>query len=49
MTENGYKIEKPRSSRRKRNTGPSNAREMCDQLKLDLLLTSGGTGFSPRD
>lgn len=24
-------------------------RHMCDDLKLDLILTSGGTGFSPRD
>ncbi|NLP36864.1 MAG: MogA/MoaB family molybdenum cofactor biosynthesis protein [Firmicutes bacterium] len=49
MTENGYKIEKTAILPDEREILAQAMREMCDQLKLDLLLTSGGTGFSPRD
>jgi len=49
MTENGYKIEKTVILPDDRQVLAQEMIDMCDKLKLDLILTSGGTGFSPRD
>lgn len=49
MAQNGYKIEKTVVLPDEREILAKEMIEMCDNLKLDLILTSGGTGFSPRD
>lgn len=49
LIENGYIIEKKIILPDERDLLSREMIYMSDELKLDLILTTGGTGFSPRD
>ncbi|MDK2917929.1 MAG: hypothetical protein PWQ37_662 [Candidatus Petromonas sp.] len=49
MSANGYDIAMWKILPDEREEISKELINMCDNLKLDLILTTGGTGFSPRD
>lgn len=49
MEEKGYIVEKYIILPDHKDSIKKELKEMSDSLKLDLILTTGGTGFSPRD
>ncbi|MFU0825094.1 MogA/MoaB family molybdenum cofactor biosynthesis protein [Clostridium sp.] len=49
MTSNGYDVAYYKILPDEREMLSKELIKMCDILKLDLILTTGGTGFSPRD
>lgn len=49
MSSNGYKVETWNILPDERHEISKEIINMCDNLKLDLIFTTGGTGFSPRD
>jgi len=49
MESNGYLTKKYVVLPDERNVLTKEMKVMCDELEVDLLLTSGGTGFSKRD
>lgn len=49
MSSNCYKVEEWKILPDERDVISKELIDMCDNLKLDLILTTGGTGFSPRD
>ncbi|MCT4564587.1 MAG: MogA/MoaB family molybdenum cofactor biosynthesis protein [Maledivibacter sp.] len=49
MSSNGYKVETWNILPDERYEISKEIINMCDNLKLDLIFTTGGTGFSPRD
>lgn len=49
MTNNGYDVAYYKILPDEREMISKELIKMCDILKLDLILTTGGTGFSPRD
>ncbi|SHJ63119.1 molybdopterin adenylyltransferase [Paramaledivibacter caminithermalis] len=49
MTANGYEVIEWKILPDEREKISKELINMCDNQKLDLILTTGGTGFSPRD
>ena len=49
MLHNGYEISNYKVLPDERKVLSHEMIKMCDELNLDLILTTGGTGFSPRD
>lgn len=49
MKENGFAVVDYVIVPDEKDTIASQLRRMADQAKVDLILTTGGTGFSPRD
>lgn len=49
MTSNGYKVVQWKILPDDRKIIAKELKDLSDNFKLDLILTTGGTGFSPRD
>ncbi len=49
MISNGYDVTEWKVLPDERDIISNELVDMCDNLNLDLILTTGGTGFSPRD
>ena len=49
LTNNGFKIIEYKVIPNKSGLIESDLKKFCDELKLDIVITSGGTGLGPRD
>jgi cyclic pyranopterin monophosphate synthase len=49
LTNNGFKIMEYKVIPNKSDLIESDLKKFCDELKLDIVITSGGTGLGPRD
>jgi len=49
LTKNGFNVVEHKIISDDANHIESNLKRFCDELKVDLVLTSGGTGVGPRD
>jgi molybdopterin adenylyltransferase len=49
LVNNGYEVTYYKVLPDERKLLSSEMIKMCDELNLDLIITTGGTGFSPRD